>query len=209
MTIVVRFIVPACVIFILVASAAYGLLGFLFSVGIITVLWLAIKVRPLSVRYILFLVASFGAWFLLIHSVEEASECTACHSGIYEERLEILGIHLYTYSIDQNLTPITIAAEYFGRPCPHSQMETLLIVDYWGMFHRLQRHDGSSFYFTGNLSPEREKKFRDIIRPEVERIREHRPEQIEEFYKHVIEQQDLEYWIQFSREVLMMPDVIE
>ncbi len=79
-----RFIVPACVIFILVASAAYGLFGGLFSAGIITVLWLAIKVRPRSVRYILFLVASFGAWFLLIHSVDEARECAACQSVIYE-----------------------------------------------------------------------------------------------------------------------------
>ncbi len=57
--------------------------------------------------------------------------------------------------------------------------------------------------------PEREKKFRDIIRPEAERIRAHRPEQIEEFYRHVIEQQDLEYWFRFSREVLMIPEVIE
>lgn len=181
----------------------YGLPGALLATVILLTLVVAVRVKHLVNRILLFSFAATCIWFLCVHSVYVIQRCPHCYFARSELRHpEILGIPL---SVDTqvSLTVLSLVAEDFGCPCSHEGMEIVMYSDDWGM---LVRYPES---FTVGFSPGGDFRARYVqfMRPTALRFAREHPDLAMEFCQRIRGEWDNNYLAHFLYEQLKIPDL--
>jgi hypothetical protein len=178
----------------------YGIGGLLLCAGVFIALYLGIFVRRRSVRILLFVVAAACCWMVSVHYTVKSYRCATCRYGFSQYRIEFLRVPVQFHE-DRFNTLITYIASDLGCPCNHPRLEEVEPwEDYWGLAMCFRPFKGTSVLISTD-----EDWYREAIQPIVLTLRLEQPDLAAKFCRKVLKQGDLEYWVEFSDEVLHSP----
>jgi hypothetical protein len=146
-------------------------------------------------------------WHLIVHRTYSPFKCKTCQLSVMKYTdWEILKFPLVTH-VELSSTLIGRIAEDFQCPCPHDEWYYAK-ADYWGRYYSLDDLQGS---FVTAPSPEWDRWYEKVVRPQVMQFKKDHPDIAEEFCRRVIKEGDIDYYYNsFYEEVmkgmLQIPD---